>query len=135
MANPRSIADYCQAVGKTLDTVGIPCKFCGNTLDYYDCVSFDLKGLFLLWRDFSCFAACRSCCHLLGVAELLYFYEGSYSTRDVIVLENKPLSAICIRCAGCLKSLSLPEKIVSGSLARIHKVRGQWRSICMFCTP
>ncbi|ANZ90238.1 E6 protein [Bos taurus papillomavirus 17] len=135
MAYPRSILEYASRIGIPLQDVVLPCKFCEKFLEFLDCVAFDCKGLNLIWRDDLVYGACMRCCTRLAVAEFKFYYEYSVNVSNLIEQENKCLSDILVRCAFCLQSLSLTEKIISGSCSLIHKVRGNWRSICMYCMP
>lgn len=135
MARPTSIQQYADLVGISLLDVSLPCKFCEGFLSFLDCVAFDCKGLNVIWRRGIPYGACQVCCSRLARSEFVAYYEGSVSVTEVIFLEQKPLSDIHVRCYSCLQTLSLPEKIVSGSLSLIHRVRGNWRSICMYCMP
>lgn len=129
---PTSIRGLAAALGLCFDAVLVRCKFCRNTLNYFDLSNFDSKDLRLIWCDLTVFGICCTCTRVSASAETEGFYD--YSLLAVQLLREDVLKDICVRCYRCYSLLGYSEKLhLAFERQLIHKVRKGWRGVCRNC--
>lgn len=129
---PRSIKDYAFALGIHFADSLVRCKFCGNTLNYFDISNFDAKHLQLKWLDLKVFGICCTCSKTSAAAELALYYEFSILPEDL--LRQGVLASLFVRCVRCYNQLSFIEKLsLIGERRLLHWVRNSYRGLCKFC--
>lgn len=134
-SKPNTVRLLADTLAIPLVDVLLPCKFCGRFLTYVELVSFDYKGLQLIWtpEDFV-FASCASCLYATAQYEFMKFYESCVTGKNIEEVEQKSIGNIPIRCRFCLKLLDLLEKLDSCyKHQQFYKVRGNWKGLCRLC--
>ena len=132
---PFSVQQLADTLCIPLVDILLPCRFCQRFLTYIELVSFDRKGLQLIWtqEDFV-FACCSSCAFATAQFEFSNFYEQSVCGWEIEIVEQKPVGDIIIRCKFCLKKLDLIEKLdICYKEEQFHKVRRNWKGLCRHC--
>lgn len=132
--SPRTVQDYCHSFNLPLDSVRLPCLFCGNYCCTEDLLQCMLKNFCLVWKGPFCYAACTPCVYASAKHEYRNYFQCFVKGPAVEHLAQKSLFLLHVRCIHCLKELDDAEK--AGHLAKhidFALVRGNWRGFCREC--
>ncbi|AEM05816.1 E6 [Peromyscus papillomavirus 1] len=112
----------------------LPCTFCGTYLVHEDLLQFEHCCMRLIWRLGNVFACCRACAKVCASLEILQHFQGSFELEEVEQQTGQHIAAVPIRCRGCMKPLTYPEKLgVVERGEKFARVRNKWRGRCYLC--
>nr|AYC54505.1 MAG: E6 protein [Human papillomavirus] len=134
MEPPTSVYSLCKLYGCSLETLNIRCLFCRCFLSYQDLLSFTVKHLRIVLRDYSFFAACNTCLKLSAAYEQKTYCQCVATADFVKHMCNGNYCDLNVRCLTCMKRLDKIEVLESLEKdEQFYLVRCIWRTNCRLC--
>ncbi|AFU07675.1 E6 [Canis familiaris papillomavirus 14] len=133
MEHLQGAASLAEHIRVPLEDLLLPCVYCKRFLNYNELTAFDFKVLQLTWKGGFPHGICNPCARDVSKKEREAFTEEVLTSEDFVARVGG-LTEIFVRCHGCLKLLSLTEKILAISRGeQFFNVRGRWRARCRGC--
>lgn len=133
--NPKSLLGLCELLDLHPSELLLNCCFCSCILDYPELWSFIHRGLNVVWKKGWPYGICLKCINFQAILDNLRNYECSAYTATVEEETGYCIDDLQVRCAGCWGLLTRVEKQwMQEYNRRYHKISGNWRGICFFCS-
>lgn len=128
MDQPATVKGLCEKLKTPFVDLLLPCTFCSRFLTNLEKALFDYAPLQLQWKHGNAFGCCQSCIRTCG-----YLEKKLFTDRLLTEHECEELGCRMVRCGGCMKLLTSPEKDRSRREGCLWLARGQCRGYCDLC--